>query len=341
MSERCERMSERRSEWHSIPRVGFIVILPTVAGIFVGKFVREAEAERERRRRERMEEEWIGGEREMKTSMEKKVYMIGEEDLKEEELIEDVALKSLKDIRTCPTRRSSQESNVSSMMQKAPTRESKSSAEKLSKFLASQNGNDLDNLFCVVQEAEEEKKTKQACNEMEELRSSTKENCYEMENSKVSKTETCKDNEETSVFTEVSCNDRQEPLSLTKESCVIDVGKETKESCVIDVGVYTKNRAFRLFLSSKAAKKQPLVIAKDNEFDVEDDEQQQQQQQQQQPQQPVGLAKDDEDQQQQQQLRRQTTKCPAKKRQKSNVAVADEASREICSNSLTDTVDSI
>jgi len=41
--------------------------------------------------------------------------------------------------------------------------------------------------------------------------------------------------------------------------------------CLIDSGVYTKNRAFRLFLSSKFEKRIPLSLAKDNYFRVNDE----------------------------------------------------------------------
>ena len=42
MSERCERTSERRSEWPSTLRVGFIVILPTGTGIMKSFMVSES-----------------------------------------------------------------------------------------------------------------------------------------------------------------------------------------------------------------------------------------------------------------------------------------------------------
>lgn len=42
------------------------------------------------------------------------------------------------------------------------------------------------------------------------------------------------------------------------------------ELLFFDVGVYTKNRNFRLFLSSKLGKVNPLVLAKDNQFHVND-----------------------------------------------------------------------
>ncbi|XP_014789422.2 DNA-directed primase/polymerase protein isoform X1 [Octopus bimaculoides] len=61
-------------------------------------------------------------------------------------------------------------------------------------------------------------------------------------------------------------------LSDLKETVVFD--KDGDETAICDLGVYSKNRNFRLFLSSKLRKKNPLLVSGHNQYPTDQSDQQ-------------------------------------------------------------------
>ncbi|KNC51697.1 coiled-coil domain-containing protein 111 [Thecamonas trahens ATCC 50062] len=53
-----------------------------------------------------------------------------------------------------------------------------------------------------------------------------------------------------------------------RSSCVDVAAKDGSPGCLVDLGVYTKNRNFRLYKSSKAGRRAPLVVARTSRFPI-------------------------------------------------------------------------